>query len=262
MSEETTTDISVIKLPKSVDKAIKNLTDEPTKGIGHTFSDIWYLVFGAFSHAADKRRIKYDLELKQYQKELTEKMNAIPDDEKQEPSLQVTAQALENSKYCISEPELRSMFVNLISGSMDKRVSGLVHPSFPEIIKQMSPLDAEIISGFKKQPKQPIANFVLRDKNHNSSTMLDNYLYFDLNTSHSYVYASSISSLERFGLLSVDFMSWFTNDSYYEIFSKWSYYQNLKKEYEQPCSDKFVEINKGICSLTPLGRFFVDICIS
>ncbi|MCC2220881.1 DUF4393 domain-containing protein [Anthropogastromicrobium aceti] len=262
MSEETTTDISVIKLPKSVDKAVKNLTDEPTKNIGHTFGDIWYLVFGRFSHAADKRRIKYDLELKQYQKELTEKMNAIPDDEKQEPSLQVTAQALENSKYCISEPELREMFVNLISGSMDRRVSNFVHPSFPEIIKQMSPLDAEIISGFKKQPSQPIANFVLRDKISNSSTMLDSYLYFDLNTSHSYVYASSISSLERFGLLSVDFMSWFTNDSHYEIFSKWSYYQHLKKEYEQPGSNKFVEINKGICSLTPLGHFFVDICIS
>ena len=75
MSEETNTDISLIKLPKSVDKAIKNLTDEPTKGIGHTFSDIWYLVFGAFSHAADKRRIKYDIDLKQYEKELTENVS-------------------------------------------------------------------------------------------------------------------------------------------------------------------------------------------
>ena len=43
MSEETTTDISVIKLPKSVDKAVKNLTDEPTKNIAILFvtSGIW-----------------------------------------------------------------------------------------------------------------------------------------------------------------------------------------------------------------------------
>jgi len=54
------------------------------------------------------------------------------------------------------------MFVNLISNSMDNRVSLPVHPSFPEIIKQMSPLDAEIISSFKKKSKQAIANFTFR----------------------------------------------------------------------------------------------------
>lgn len=260
MSEETNTDISLIKLPKSVDKAIKNLTDEPTKGIGHTFNDIWYLVFGAFSHAADKRRIKYDIDLKQYEKELTEKMNAIPDEEKQDPSLQVTAQALDSSKFCISEPELRSMFVNLISSSMDKRVSGLVHPSFPEIIKQMAPIDAQLLSGFKKQTSQPIANFVLKNNNR-TNIILDSYLYFDLTGNHSYLYATSISSLERLGLLSVTFSKWLSDNSYYEIFSQWDYYKNLKAQNDQS-SGEHVDIAKGICSLTPLGRSFVDICIS
>ena len=260
MSEETSTDISLIKLPKSIDKAVKNLTDEPTKGIGHTFSDIWYLVFGGLSHRADKRRVKYDFDLEQYKKELTEKMNAIPDEEKQEPSLQITAQALDNSKYCISEPELRSMFVNLISNSMDQRVSGLVHPSFPEIIKQMSPMDAELLSGFKKKSQQPIANFVLKHKG-GTNVILDSYLYFDLNESHVYSYATSISSLERLGLLSIDFSKWLSDDSYYKIFSEWGYYKALKLNHDHPASGEYVDITKGICSLTPLGRSFVDICI-
>lgn len=259
MSEETTTDISVIKLPKSIDKAVKNLTDEPTKGIGHTFSDIWYLVFGAFSHAADKKRIKYDIDLKQYEKELTEKMNAIPDEEKQDPSLQVTAQALDSSKYCISEPELRSMFVNLISGSMDKRVSGLVHPSFPEIIKQMAPIDAKLLSDFKRQAQRPIVNFTLSNNNFSGTRLLDSYFYFDLNGNNHLTYASSISSLERLGLLSVDFSQFLSDDSRYEIFSNCEYYQLRKNQLTLGSS---IEIEKGLCSLTPLGRSFVSVCIS
>lgn len=261
MSEEESTDTSIVKLPESVDNAFKNLTDEPTRNIGHTFGDIWYLVFGGLSHRADKKRIKYDFDLEQYKKDLTEKMNAIPDEEKQEPSLQITAQALDNSKYCISEPELRSMFVNLISNSMNQRVSGLVHPSFPEIIKQMSPMDAELLKGFKQKPKQPIANFVLKHKD-GTSVVLDSYLYFDLNESHTYPYATSISSLERLGLLSIDFSKWLSDESCYKIFSKWAYYESLKNDYNQPLSGDYVDIAKGICSLTPLGRSFVDICIS
>lgn len=34
-------------LPDSVDKALENVTDEPTKGIGKTLADIWFLAMGA-----------------------------------------------------------------------------------------------------------------------------------------------------------------------------------------------------------------------
>ena len=112
--------IDLPDIPDSVDNAFKNLTDKPTQNAGQTFGDIWYLVFGSISHAADKKRMKYAQDLENYRQELDQSINSIPEDKKIDPSIQITAQALENSKYCVSSEELRSMFVKLISGTMNK----------------------------------------------------------------------------------------------------------------------------------------------
>ena len=57
MSDKNSSFINLSDLPDSIDNAVKNLTDKPTQGIGQTFSDVWYLVFGGITQVADKRRI-------------------------------------------------------------------------------------------------------------------------------------------------------------------------------------------------------------
>ena len=134
MSDKNSSFINLPDLPASVDNAVKNLTDKPTQGIGQTFADAWYLVFGGITQAADKRRMKYAHDLELYKQELSRAISSIPEEKRIEPNIQTTAQALENSKYCIESEELRKMFVNLISNSMDNRYIQNVHPSFAEII--------------------------------------------------------------------------------------------------------------------------------
>lgn len=46
MSDKDPSLIKLPELPDSIDNAVKNLTDKPTQGIGQTFSDLWFLVFG------------------------------------------------------------------------------------------------------------------------------------------------------------------------------------------------------------------------
>ena len=45
MSKDTTNNFSVLNadLPESVDNALKNLTDLPSKNVGQTLSDCWSL---------------------------------------------------------------------------------------------------------------------------------------------------------------------------------------------------------------------------
>ena len=64
MSDKNSSFINLPDLPASIDNAVKNLTDKPTQGIGQTLADVWYLVFGGITHAADKRRMKYAHDLK------------------------------------------------------------------------------------------------------------------------------------------------------------------------------------------------------
>lgn len=120
MSDKNSAFINLPDLPDSIDNAVKNLTDKPTQGIGQTFSDVWYLVFGGITHAADKRRMKYAHDLELYSQELSQAISSIPEENLIEPNFQTTAQALENSKYCIESEELRKLFVNLISKSMNQ----------------------------------------------------------------------------------------------------------------------------------------------
>ncbi|MFR8352664.1 MAG: DUF4393 domain-containing protein [Blautia obeum] len=125
------------------------------------------LSFCGITQAADKRRMKYAHDLELYKQELSRAISSIPEEKRIEPNIQTTAQALENSKYCIESEELRKMFVNLISNSMDNRYIQNVHPSFAEIIKQMSPTDARILKTLRPKSILPLVDYVLENsQNH------------------------------------------------------------------------------------------------
>lgn len=147
MSDKSKINLGLInaELPKSVDNALLNVTDTPTKNIGNTLADIWFLVFGGISHTADKRKMKYAKALEDYQKSLVEKIEHIPHDNLIEPDLQIIAPAFEASKYCIEKSELRNMFVNLIVASIDSQKEGYVHPIFTDIIRRLSAFDAKLL---------------------------------------------------------------------------------------------------------------------
>ena len=260
-NSETTNTFSLVNLPdvpEAVENAAKNITDYPTKNIGQTLGDIWYLVFGSISQAADKRRMKYSMDLKQYEAELNQAVDRIPEKDKVEPSIQVTAQALENSKYCISSESLRKMFVKLISGSMDKRCEPFVHPSFPEIIKQMSEQDAIFLKFMKSNSKIAIANIGMSIP---SGGFVD--LYTDVcaakpeNMSDNDC-VSAISSLKRAGLIDVTYAQHFTSESYYEPLKNHPYYKSLEGTSSEQIK---IHFQKGQCYLTKLGSDFATACI-
>lgn len=266
MSEETTNKFSLVDLPdmpSSVDNAVKNLTDAPTKNAGQTFGDLWYLVFGGISHAADKKRMKYANDLEIYRQELTQTIEQIPENKKVEPSIQITAQALENSKYCVSSQSLREMFVKLISGSMNKDFEPFVHPSFPEMIKQMDDIDAMLLTELKALGQSAIANFKMVS-NKNSGYKL---LFTNAYISHIFHMpvekcARSLTSLERMGLVKLEYDVYFSDETVYSAFKSLDLYKVFEGNLNHNSHYSKIDIQKGLCSVTPLGKDFINLCIS
>lgn len=258
MSEDKKSLIDIV--PDSVDNAIKNITDKPTQNMGTTFADIWYLVFGGISQAAEKRKLKYSYALQEFENELKEKISKIPEDKLTEPDTQTSAQALENSKYCIDKEELRKMFVSLISNSMNSDFNKDTHPSFAEIIKQMSTLDAKIIKTFKNSTTNglPICQYILNNSENNGYRILLENVYLHYNISYLPKCSLSIASLVRLGLIYVSYTTHFTDESAYAPFTDHFWFKNLQQQF----SNQTVSIQKGVVSLTPLGRSFVRVCIS
>lgn len=263
MSEEKNNKSSFIDLPDlppSIDNAIQNLTDAPTRSIGTTFSDIWDLVFGHISYLSEKQRIKYSAKLERYKIELESAINDIPADKKIEPSVQITAQALENSKYCVEEKELRQMFTTLISNSMNIDYLGDIHPSFAGILKQMSPLDAIILKDFKLSPIGgfPLCNYQMCiSESQKYYQVLQPNVCLDLSSDKYSLYAPSLSVLEGFGLIYKTFERTLSDDSLYQRFWANPIYDQLQNRYPE----HRISIRKGCVFLSSLGCAFVCSCI-
>ena len=230
MSEDKKSLIDLV--PDSVDNAVKNITDKPTQNIGTTIADIWYLIFGGISQIAEKQKIKYSYDLQEFKNELEEKISKIPEDKKVEPDIQVTAQALEDVKYCIEKQELRDLFSNLISSSMNETLSKDILPIFPNVIKQLSVIDAKILKTFYEH--------TLRYGHSYRTVKLENINCPEI--------VLSLSSLESLGLI------------YSDVKSNLSYYFNLDlMNYDI----KLVTNNKKFhVKFTNLGTAFCKVCIT
>lgn len=258
MDDKTVNTLINAELPPSVDNAVKNLTDKPSLAIGTTFSDLWYLVFGNISYLAEKKKISYTHKLDIFRKELDDSIQQISSEKLVEPSIQVTAQALENSKYCIESDELRKMFTALISNSMNADFSKDVHPSFAEILKQMSPLDATIIKIFKGSSVTgfPLCQYRLLG-NPGYQILLDN-VFLEHPSTYPPDNSLSISSLSRLGLLETSYVQYITDEARYVPFKNHLWYNLLQKQFP----GQTVDIQKGAVRLTPLGRSFTQVCVS
>ena len=260
MSEDKKSLIDLV--PGSVDNAVKNITDKPTQNIGTTFADIWYLVFGGISQAAEKRKLKYSYALQEFENELKEKISKISIKQLIEPDMQVIAPALEASKYCILHKELRELFSNLISSSLDANCCRFVHPSFSDIIKQMTPLDARNIAIFSKKSYHPICNYRIHYKDSSFDDYYKNIFLSNTTELDLIVQSVSISSLERLGLVEINFNE-HAKAYKYEHFEKTNLYTELQSDilkYNIPRAIR-VETIKGIVELTPYGNLFIKSCV-
>lgn len=89
-------------------------------------------------------RIKEWLSIK-----LTKKLASKDPSTLQTPPLIVAGPALMNLAFAYDEAGLREMYVNLLSTSMDKFESEKAHPSYVQIIQQLSSDEAKILGGLK-----------------------------------------------------------------------------------------------------------------
>lgn len=260
-------------VPKSVDKAVENLTDPVTKEAGTTFGDIWFLVFGGIHEAAEKKRLKVANNLNKFKDELTNAVDAIPPEHRQAPKLQLVGPALEQSKYCVEEEEIRKLFVNLISRSLDDRYSTELHPSFPGIVSQLSPLDAKILSLFKPdsasdEPQSfPLVEYQAITSPGRYMTLMTNVFFHEALSTAYDSYATSITSLERFGLIEVTYSRILADDSIYET----DFHKILETVLQSHCEAKMaldpsfqftgITREEGLMSLTSFGEAFLKVCL-
>lgn len=230
------------------------------KGPAETFSQLWYYNFG-YKMDIKVRQRKQEVENLFFKNIVTEFSN-IPIDQIQEPKLSVLGPALEASKYYIDDEELRMLFAKLVASSMDNSKNDTLQPAFVEIVKQMTPIDAENLTSLYniKDKQNPIVSIILENKDTRDYKEVFNHFYIEniSNISHKRI-VSSLINLERLGLIEINYGVFLSDENRYLLYENHPIINQFKNEYNDDLHS--IKLKKGLIKITNFGMDFCKICI-
>lgn len=258
------------------------------KGPVKTLEDWWFVNFGAsLSQQAALLRAEQEANVEKLKSGILDNVSKIEPENIQEPKLNILGPALEASKYYIEDEELRDMFAKLIAASMDKSKNDKLHASFVEIIKQMSPLDAENLVSISDK-KNPYSDLIC-DLRINLSTGGFHTAYTNLylgnqNNHTQSSLGTSLSNLKRLGLIDITYQEFKNQQTLYSKFEELNEFKTLSFEIEaqnamveiivKSLSEQSIEnqnipiltqigpeIQKGLMKITNYGRAFITVCL-
>ena len=263
-------------VPSCIDEPVKAVLNPGANQIGTLFGDLLAMATSKIHFSAEKMRLQQAHDLETFKKSLSDKLNAKPKECLVEPRMQVVGPAVENAKYCMDEPKIREMFQNLLANAADERYQSKVHPSFSAIIAQMSPLDAENLSLFRKKEVYPIARYKFNLSGGGEYVSFTHCFLVNskMKTADELeLQAASLSSLERQGLIEIIYGQLLLDKTVYEPFENTEIMQRSRitlsicqaMENENTPDDMrhtSVTQQNGIVKLTPFGKEFTQVCFS
>lgn len=200
------------------------------------------------------------------------KLESVNPDDIVVPEAYVAVPAIQTVSYCMDNDTLRELYVNLIAKSMIKDTKESVHPSFVNIIAQLSPLDALVFQEFTPGVPVPtttlsihlvsnstIRSSINRAKEEEYSPILMNFQI--ANASEDQITAS-IENLQRLGLIH-SYDKQLSDSTLYAFVTETPLYLELQKKIKESTEErKHISINKNSTGLTTFGNTFREICVA
>lgn len=188
---------------------------------------------------------------------LHEKLKNVDPDKITTPEAHVAIPAFQAISYSIDSEELRNMYANLLAKSIYADTKDLVHPSFVEIIKQLSPIDARVFSTLASRPAIAIVDLSFKSKSGGFSPLETNIAGLDL-ADHE-VLSMSVDNLEKQNLFKIPKYHYVGDNSLYEeIYNSREYLSLLGKHSTLKGA---LEPEKKAIFITTIGKCFYNVCI-
>lgn len=192
-----------------------------------------------------------------YEDQLRKCINDIPEESIMRPRESIIFPAMERSLYYLSEKEIREMFAKLIASSFDSRKTDFLHPGFVEIITQLSPNDARVLS-YINNHKNFIGLTCIKDDE--EFPIIDSKIILDIGIKQT---AISMINLNRLGLLNINSYFFNANIVFFEDDSndKNDPLDNVDLDLKKFISELGYDIKVNDVLLTQLGKAFLEVCI-
>lgn len=202
--------------------------------------------------------IEREHSLEETEKLLAQKLENVEGNKIVTPDAYVAVPAIQAISYSMDSEELRNLYANLLAKSMNVDTKESVHPSFVEIIKQMSPVDANVFKIIYEARITPLINLSIKFETGGNDCYIYNISWI---TGFNYEnICISIDNLIRLGLIEIPFGANYTEDSNYDRVRNTLTYMNCKKKLESLHKGKIVE-EKQYIKKTSLADSFYKVCI-
>ncbi|WP_066307777.1 DUF4393 domain-containing protein [Bacillus sp. FJAT-29814] len=122
------------------------------------------------------------------------------------PEVTVAGPALEALRFSGHNEELRELFANLLATSMDKESSSKAHPSFVEILKQLTSDEARLLKKIGLGYHPIISLKAMESDNLSYYELLRNFTLLgeEANIDHPEILSNYLDNLKRLGLIRIE----------------------------------------------------------
>lgn len=262
MSTEKTVIGQIIDQSEGVlERAYDDLAHPTARSLGNTMS-LLPRTIGVWLGKWEKWVINGEESIRLTAEAMREKAIKIPEEKLTEPEPYVVIPAIQQLSYCYDSEELREMYANLLVTSMNLDSKFQVHPSFVDIIKQLSPLDAKIIEEIKHiQTPLPIVTVRL----YFEETKSFRELLIDYSTDlfpllgNTDILCSSLQNLHRLAIIKIRYDQVVRPETRYDAFYDDSNYKQLVEQFGGIDKTK-ITFAKGLIELTEYGKSFCGVC--
>lgn len=198
---------------------------------------------------------------------VTERLKNVPPENIITPKPNVAGPALEALRYTGYESSLSDLYANLLAASMDKATAHGAHPSFVEIIKQLTPDEAKLVSLFAGERVLPLVHLRWDFKpNADGQTggkyVLVNYSHLGNMAGCEYPHMTPtyIDNLCRLGLAEVPGIGEYTAKGVYDSLEADPTVKMVMDEIAK--NEKITpQIERKYLRVTELGKQFAQVCV-
>lgn len=187
---------------------------------------------------------------------LAKKLKDVSEDKLTTPEPYIAVPAIEAISYSMDNEQLKNMYANLLARAMLKSEQSKVHPSFVEIIKQLSPNDALLFKEIMEREASPIIHLsVVQDVGNNG-------YHYNLNWKDNYNESNvSLSNLQRLGLIEIPNKKAYSLDDVYNIVRESKGYKKVCQELKEKYPQNELHEDKSFVNTNALSKSFYEVCL-
>lgn len=249
-------------LPQNTQELLLNPT---AKNIGDTLGGISELLLSPLNIGTTWA----NTHIRKFKQSIIDNVNKIPEENRDSSKINLAMKTIDDSKYQISDDNLREMFAKLIAASIDKRNNQGLSPRFSNVLSQFSPEDAEFLMQISANNPYfdsiPTVIFFAKKADLSGYNQGDHFIAPNNSTASWFQNELSLDSLVSFGIIDqsdTGFLSHEIYQSFYDSaeksteFLKWSSeFMNLSEPGFEPA------IKKGLIKFTTFGKKLTQIVI-